>query len=146
MSEEFQTNCDQCNQEFRSNDPLWPNFETQHDENERLQLILDPGGFHPKWHCSEKCQLEDTEELRAAIKETYGESCGCGAKIGEADIRPCQECDKLVCETCKVTGKGGSHERFCSETCSDAKTNCKRCNMRIPTGSGDHCEYCKARN
>ena len=138
----FTARCDQCGSEFQSNAPLWPNYQKQHDENNQLQLVLSTGGFPPKWHCSEECQLENTRELRTAIKETYGESCECGAKIGETHIQPCQECNKLICDNCQITGKGGSHERYCSTTCSETKTNCKRCNRRIPTDQ-EYCEHCE---
>lgn len=151
MTENFTADCDHCGDEFDSDDPVWDDYEELHTTYDNLMLVLNPCGYHPPWFCSRHCQLEATREARQEITDNYGTTCThCDAKIGECRIRPCDECDKLVCKGCEV--HDDSIGVYCSNECRDAKKRCLNCNRRIPKNKegsiwidGDLCEGCASR-
>lgn len=143
MADSFQADCDQCGCQFDSDDPVWDDYEEYNDTYDKLMLVLNPCGYHPSWFCSKSCQIDAIEAVRKEIIATYETTncCKCDAKIGENRIKPCHECENLVCAQCAVEDDSVGY--FCSEQCKNAKKRCKNCYMRIPKSDPDYCDYCK---
>jgi hypothetical protein len=67
MSNTFETNCDNCGDEFKNDVPLWDTYNELDAVYTQLMLVLNPHGFHEPWFCSEKCQKEAIEAVRQDI-------------------------------------------------------------------------------